>query len=400
MRSTPAGPQATASSSAPTVVIGSRSRGIADAPQRVGDQGQPRDSERRHRAREGIFAGQSCARSSPAVLTLLARGFPPAAAQDPIATPTPSASPAPTATATPSPAPVAVDGKVVARRQGRLHGQADGPDRRARPEGRGPRPPASPPSPASRSRSSSRRASGRSSSAASRSPRTGASPLKLRLQALRQPRRPRGPRGQPADEARGRQGGPHPLLLALAALRLQGPAACGSSSASWTSSATASAARGVYDSATGRAVMAYRKVNSHGPHGERRRAGIVRDVLAGKGGYKVRYPKMGHHVEADISQADPRARRRRQARQRLPHVLGRAGDADRARHLPLLLADASGPTPRAWSTPTTSSAGTRSTATRPCRRTTPATAACGCRSRTPTRSSTWINLGDQIRVDA
>jgi hypothetical protein len=58
---------------------------------------------------------------------------------------------------------------------------------------------------------------------------------------------------------------------------------------------------GVYDDATGRAVMAYRKVNglprSYSPSGR-----IVRRVLAGKGAYEARWPELGKHVEADLSQ--------------------------------------------------------------------------------------------------
>jgi hypothetical protein len=57
---------------------------------------------------------------------------------------------------------------------------------------------------------------------------------------------------------------------------------------------------GVYDAATGRAVMAYRKVNGLA-RVETPSAGIVRRVLDGKGGWKVRHPKAGHHVEADLS---------------------------------------------------------------------------------------------------
>ncbi len=57
---------------------------------------------------------------------------------------------------------------------------------------------------------------------------------------------------------------------------------------------------GVYDAATGRAVMAYRKLNGLSRI-ETPSADIIRDVLAGKGGYKVRHPKAGRHVEADIS---------------------------------------------------------------------------------------------------
>jgi lipoprotein-anchoring transpeptidase ErfK/SrfK len=57
---------------------------------------------------------------------------------------------------------------------------------------------------------------------------------------------------------------------------------------------------GVFDDATARAVMAYRKVN-----GEARTyaasEGIVRRVLAGKGAFKAKYPRDGRHVEADIS---------------------------------------------------------------------------------------------------
>ena len=57
---------------------------------------------------------------------------------------------------------------------------------------------------------------------------------------------------------------------------------------------------GRFDDRTGRAVMAWRKVN------RRARvytadAGVVRGVLAGRGGWKVRHPHAGHHVEADIS---------------------------------------------------------------------------------------------------
>jgi lipoprotein-anchoring transpeptidase ErfK/SrfK len=57
---------------------------------------------------------------------------------------------------------------------------------------------------------------------------------------------------------------------------------------------------GVYDAATGRAVMAYRKLNRL-TRVETPNADIIRAVLAGKGGYKVKHPRAGHHVEADIS---------------------------------------------------------------------------------------------------
>jgi hypothetical protein len=61
-----------------------------------------------------------------------------------------------------------------------------------------------------------------------------------------------------------------------------------------------SPASGVYDDATGRAVMAWRKVT-----GRARTYSADRSVLLGvldhKGVWKVRHPKDGHHIEADIS---------------------------------------------------------------------------------------------------
>jgi L,D-transpeptidase catalytic domain len=57
---------------------------------------------------------------------------------------------------------------------------------------------------------------------------------------------------------------------------------------------------GVYDDATARAVMAWRKVN-----GEARvysaSQGLVRRALRGKGAFRPRYPKEARHVEADLS---------------------------------------------------------------------------------------------------
>jgi peptidoglycan hydrolase-like protein with peptidoglycan-binding domain len=57
---------------------------------------------------------------------------------------------------------------------------------------------------------------------------------------------------------------------------------------------------GVYDDATARAVMAYRKVNGMARTYSPSQA-IVRRVLAGKGAFKAKYPGDGRHVEADIS---------------------------------------------------------------------------------------------------
>jgi lipoprotein-anchoring transpeptidase ErfK/SrfK len=56
---------------------------------------------------------------------------------------------------------------------------------------------------------------------------------------------------------------------------------------------------GVYDAATSRAVMAYRKVNGLG-RAFSADARTVRKVLAGKGVYRVRHPNLGRHVEADL----------------------------------------------------------------------------------------------------
>jgi L,D-transpeptidase catalytic domain len=57
---------------------------------------------------------------------------------------------------------------------------------------------------------------------------------------------------------------------------------------------------GRYDSGTMRAVMAWRKVT-----GQARlytaSEGVLRGVLAGRGGFRVRHPRDGRHVEADLS---------------------------------------------------------------------------------------------------
>jgi hypothetical protein len=57
---------------------------------------------------------------------------------------------------------------------------------------------------------------------------------------------------------------------------------------------------GIYDPATQRAVMAWRKMT-----GKARNyvasAPVIRGVLAGRGRFHVRHPNEGHHVEADLS---------------------------------------------------------------------------------------------------
>jgi hypothetical protein len=55
-----------------------------------------------------------------------------------------------------------------------------------------------------------------------------------------------------------------------------------------------------FDDATGRAVMAYRKVNGMARRFDADER-VIRGVLAGKGAFKVRHPDAGHHVEADLS---------------------------------------------------------------------------------------------------
>jgi hypothetical protein len=57
---------------------------------------------------------------------------------------------------------------------------------------------------------------------------------------------------------------------------------------------------GVYDAGTARAVLAWRKVNGQARTTFASEA-LIRAVLAGRGGFRVRYPKDGKHVEADLS---------------------------------------------------------------------------------------------------
>jgi lipoprotein-anchoring transpeptidase ErfK/SrfK len=57
---------------------------------------------------------------------------------------------------------------------------------------------------------------------------------------------------------------------------------------------------GIFDDATARAVMAYRKVNGM-PRTYTPTETIVRRVLEGKGAFKAKYPRDGRHVEADLS---------------------------------------------------------------------------------------------------
>jgi len=57
---------------------------------------------------------------------------------------------------------------------------------------------------------------------------------------------------------------------------------------------------GRHDAATGRAVLAFRKVNGMSRITSANRK-IFKALFAGRGGYKLKYPKAGKHVEADLS---------------------------------------------------------------------------------------------------
>ncbi len=142
---------------------------------------------------------------------------------------------------------------------------------------------------------------------------------------------------------------------------------------------------GVYDPLTGLAVLAFRKVNGM-PRVTTLSPLVVDRLLRGVGGFKVRYPGQGHHVEANLGWQVlalidhgkvVRAYTTSSGKPSTPTVLG---------HVPLLLEEP-GTNATGWSTRPTSSAATPSTATTTCRPTTPATAACASRSPTHSRST-------------
>ncbi len=58
--------------------------------------------------------------------------------------------------------------------------------------------------------------------------------------------------------------------------------------------------RGTYDASTSRAVLAYRKVNHMSRITSVNRA-MMAKLLTGRGGYRLRHPSAGKHVEADLS---------------------------------------------------------------------------------------------------
>jgi hypothetical protein len=57
---------------------------------------------------------------------------------------------------------------------------------------------------------------------------------------------------------------------------------------------------GRHDAATGRAVLAFRKTNNMSRITSANR-NVMRMLFAGRGGFKLKYPKAGKHVEADLS---------------------------------------------------------------------------------------------------
>ena len=139
---------------------------------------------------------------------------------------------------------------------------------------------------------------------------------------------------------------------------------CARSSAASRTSATSTPVNGSYGGSTGRAVLAFRKVN-----------GFARTTSAGRVGVQAARARW-RRLQGALPQgrqargvrlvaAGARARARRTAADHPPHVVRRALDADRVRQVPLLPKAPGLQLARACTTRTTSSAGTRSTATRP-----------------------------------
>ena len=90
-----------------------------------------------------------------------------------------------------------------------------------------------------------------------------------------------------------------------------------------------------YTSATGRAVLAFRKVNNKARK-EKATGSIFKKLAKGKGGFKLKHPGAGKHVEADLSRQVLVLAKARQGGRDLHDLLGRAGDADDPRQVPLL----------------------------------------------------------------
>ena len=125
--------------------------------------------------------------------------------------------------------------------------------------------------------------------------------------------------------------------------RAPGPARaarrCGSCRPSSPRCTTSSPRTGVYDAGTGRAIMAWRKVAGLLAH-LRRHRGRLRRPAQGPRQVQGPPPRRRPPRRGAAELAGARADRRRQGRADLPHVLGRAGDADRPRQVPRLHEDA------------------------------------------------------------
>ena len=127
-------------------------------------------------------------------------------------------------------------------------------------------------------------------------------------------------------------------------------------------------------------------------------ADVFAGLLKGRGVFKVRHPNDGHHVEARINY-QVLALIDEGKVQRIYHTSSGEPSTPTVRGKFHVYMKTPEPTPRAWSTRTTSSAATPSTATSRCRRTTPATAACACRSRTRRSIYDWLRIGDVVWVE-
>ena len=324
----------------------------ADAPQRVREaragaasRGAASAAERYPLAgRCGMFSARMNA-SARLLPPLVAFGLlaAPAAAQDPAATPTTSATPVPTTTVTPAPTPpvpTATPTPTPPARpvDGRLRLQRDRPAPRRRQEDRrqgrdafASRAACARPSRASAAVVQFRTAQGRQAQGRPVRGRRRASATKVRLRKLGRAQRAGGPQG-------------HRVVRAVKSRAPSGSSVLGPSAA-------ATAPRGalltLFSRGLDRMQYATRAASTFDararprgdglPQGQRPAALGVADAghrprRARRQGRATRSAsrRLGQARRGRPLAADPRARRRRQARPRLPHVVGRAGHADRS----------------------------------------------------------------------
>ena len=157
---------------------------------------------------------------------------------------------------------------------------------------------------------------------------------------------------------------------------------------------------GYFDSATARAVTAFRKTNGLGTTGYADGT-VYGKLLRGQGAFKLAHPtagKNGKHVEFDWSRQVLVLAQKAARLPGLPRVVGQALDAHGLRHASSSTSRRRAPTPTGWSTRATSSAATRSTDTWTCR---PTPASHGC-LRVPIPNARqiydWVDIGDPIFV--